>query len=190
MASARFEQLLAGTAVALALALTPYASSAFAASEARDHGRRAGAGERRPAAAEHQGPLPRPMPRCSRSPRTAPAETRGRASPRQPRPRPPIRCRQLTDGAKFTTAAVRPTPRSSISFATNWPPESSTASLAARRSARPIEAFYSSRDFAPLWIADGAISDRAQGRGGLSRAASMPTASIRANIRCRRSRPA
>ena len=34
MASARFEQLLAGTAVALALALTPYAGSAFAASEA------------------------------------------------------------------------------------------------------------------------------------------------------------
>src|SRR5215218_4349110 len=33
MASARFEQLLAGTAVALALALTPYAGSAFAASE-------------------------------------------------------------------------------------------------------------------------------------------------------------
>src|SRR6476661_502631 len=34
MASARFEQLLAGTAVALALALTPHADSAFAATEA------------------------------------------------------------------------------------------------------------------------------------------------------------
>src|ERR1700750_2849534 len=33
MANARFEQLLAGTAVALALALTPYASSAFAATD-------------------------------------------------------------------------------------------------------------------------------------------------------------
>src|SRR4051794_18749295 len=34
MASARFEQLLAGTAVALAPALTPYARSAFAAPQA------------------------------------------------------------------------------------------------------------------------------------------------------------
>src|SRR5947207_14987363 len=34
MASVRFEHLLAGTAIALALALTPYASSARAASDA------------------------------------------------------------------------------------------------------------------------------------------------------------
>jgi len=34
MARARFEHLLAGTAVALALSLTPYASGAFAATEA------------------------------------------------------------------------------------------------------------------------------------------------------------
>ena len=34
MRSARFEHLLAGTAIALALTLAPYAGSAFAASEA------------------------------------------------------------------------------------------------------------------------------------------------------------
>ena len=61
-----------------------------------------------------------------------------------------------------TPRRSRPRRRSSISFATNWRPENSTASSAARRSASTVEAFYASRDFAPLWIADGAITDRAK----------------------------
>jgi hypothetical protein len=58
--------------------------------------------------------------------------------------------------------------------------------LGGKKDAPAVESVLRSRDFAPLWIADGAMSERGKAAAAYL-PASMPTASIRANIRCRRS---
>ena len=142
MASARFEQLLAGTAVALALALTPYAGSAIAASEAE-----IAAAVPMPESAD----LPPPSIKDVIAPADAAMQPEAPAAA-APKPEAPVDAAAATPAAAETTNSTpaprptapsstprrsRPIRRSSISFATNWRPENSTASLAARRSASP-----------------------------------------------------
>ena len=144
-ASARFEHLLAGTAVALALALTPYASSAFAASEAAIT-----AAVPMPESADLPPPsikdiAPAEPPAVRRPPNAPqPAPARDRASPvRVP----------ASDGAKFTTAAAgdtahrrqasRPTDRRKIrphprrQEGARRPSKRSTRAATSRRSGSP-----------------------------------------------------
>src|SRR5258708_18321747 len=94
MASARLEHLLAGTAIALALALTPYASSARAASDAEIT-----AAVPMPESAD----LPPPSIRD-----IAPAEAAAPAPAATPAPTATDITHSMpaSDGAKFTTASV------------------------------------------------------------------------------------
>ncbi len=62
--------------------------------------------------------------------------------------------------------------------------------LGGKKERAPVEAFYSGREFAPLWVADGGDERARQERRRNSSPASMPTVSIPPIIRCRRSRPA
>src|SRR3954470_433212 len=91
MASARFEHLLAGTAIALALALTPYASSARAASDAEIT-----AAVPMPESADLPPPSIRdiaPAEAAAPAPAASPATDITHSMP-------------ASDGAKFTTASV------------------------------------------------------------------------------------
>ena len=164
------------------LALTPYASSAFAATERRDPAAVPMPRERRPAAAEHQGPCPgRPRQRAGdpRQPRRASPRRRDRdhqfgAGSRQ---------RQVHHGRgrrrRDRRQAARATGRRKI-----------------RPHPRRQEGARDDRSVLLRPRLRAALDRRRrhqrarQGRGRLSRAASTPTASIRPTIRCRRSRPA
>ena len=151
-ASARFEHLLAGTAIALALALTPYASSAFAASEAEIT-----AAVPMPESAD----LPPPSIKD-----IAPAEAAADAAPADSAAERPTATDitnsvPASDGAKFATASVGDTAiveklRDQLAAG------KFDRILGGKKERSTVEAFYSGRDFAPLWIADGAMSDRAK----------------------------
>ena len=175
MASARFEQLLAGTAVALALALTPYASSAFAAVRGGDCRRRADARERRPAAAEHQGRCPG---RCGDEARTPAAageprsgEARSRRAAETTNSVPRDRRRQVQHRVGPADTAIVDKLRDQLASG------KFDRILGGKKERVTVEAFYASRDFAPLWIADGAITERAKA-----------AAAYLARRRCRRPR--
>src|SRR5437762_9758586 len=143
MASVRFEHLLAGTAIALALALTPYASSARAASDAEIT-----AAVPMPESAD----LPPPSIRdIAPAEAAAPAPTATDITHSVP----------ASDGAKFTTASVGDTAiveklRDQLAAG------KFDRILAGKKDRSTVETFYASRDFTPLWIADGAMSDRAK----------------------------
>src|SRR3954466_10183736 len=94
MASVRFEHLLAGTAIALALALTPYASSALAASDAEIT-----AAVPMPESADLPPPSIKDL---------APAEAAAAAPAATPAPAATEITHSVpaSDGAKFTTASV------------------------------------------------------------------------------------
>ena len=92
MASVRFEHLLAGTAIALALALTPYANGALAASDAEIT-----AAVPMPESAD----LPPPSIRD-----IAPAQTAAPAATPAPATTDVTHSVPASDGAKFTTASV------------------------------------------------------------------------------------
>ena len=129
MASARFEHLLAGTAVAVALALTPYASNARAASDAEIT-----AAVPMPESADLPPPSIKDLAPSDLAIKSGtPADTV--ASKPVPAATETTNSLPASDGAKFTTAAAGDTAIVD-KLATNWPPESSTASSAARRSAR------------------------------------------------------
>jgi murein L,D-transpeptidase YcbB/YkuD len=143
MASVRFEHLLAGTAIALALALTPYGSSARAASDAE-----IAAAVPMPESAD----LPPPSVR-----EVAPAETAAPA----PAATEITRSAPASDGAKFTTASVGDTAiveklRDQLAAG------KFDRILGGKKERLIVETFYTGRDFAPLWIADGAMNDRAK----------------------------
>ncbi len=145
MASARFEHLLAGTAIAVALALTPYASSARAASDAEIT-----AAVPMPESAD----LPPPSIRD-----IAPAAAPAPAAPSAPAAT--THSVPASDGAKFTTASVGDTTiveklRDQLAAG------KFDRILGGKKERSTVETFYAARDFAPLWIADGAMSDRAK----------------------------
>src|SRR3954466_6349996 len=143
MASVRFEHLLAGTAIALALALTPYGSSARAASDAE-----IAAAVPMPESAD----LPPPSVR-----EVSPAETAAPA----PAATEITRSAPASDGAKFTTASVGDTTIVE-KLRDQLPAGRFDRILGGKKERSAVETFYASRDFAPLWIADGAMSDRAK----------------------------
>jgi murein L,D-transpeptidase YcbB/YkuD len=149
MASARLEHLLAGTAIALALALTPYASSARAASDAEIT-----AAVPMPESAD----LPPPS-----IADIAPAEAAAPAPTASPAPPATDITHSVpaSDGAKFTTASVGDTAiveklRDQLAAG------KFDRILGGKKDRSTVETFYAGRDFAPLWIADGAMSDRAK----------------------------
>jgi murein L,D-transpeptidase YcbB/YkuD len=153
MRSARFEQLLAGTAVALALALTPYASSAFAAAETPIT-----VAVPVPESADLPPPSIKDLAPSDLAIKSGtPADTV--ASKPVPAATETTNSVPASDGAKFTTAAAGDTAivdklRDQLAAG------KFDRILGGKKERSTIEAFYSSRDFAPLWIADGAISER------------------------------
>jgi len=167
MASARFEHLLAGTAIALALALTPYASSALAASDAEIT-----AAVPMPESADLPPPSVRdlaPAETAAPAPSVTPAPTPAPAAIAAPAPAvtPAPAATEIThsvpasDGAKFTTASVGDT-----SVVERLRDQLAAGKfdriLGGKKDRATVETFYATRDFAPLWIADGAMSDRAK----------------------------
>ena len=169
MASARFEQLLAGTAVALALALTPYAGSAFAASEAE-----IAAAVPVPESAD----LPPPSIKDVIAPADAAMQPETPAAA-APKPEAPVDAAAATpapaavettnstpttatDGVKFNTASVPAETALVDKLRDQLASGKFDRILGGKKERAAVEAFYTSRDFAPLWIADGAITDRAK----------------------------
>ncbi len=150
MRSARFEHLLAGTAIALALALTPYSPSAFAQSS--------------PAI-----PAAVPMPESADLPPPslkdiAPSDAAMKPEAAVPAAKPAAASETTasvpaSDSARFTTASAADTAiveklRDQLAAG------KFDRILGSKKERATVEAFYSSRDFAPLWIADGAMSER------------------------------
>ncbi len=151
MRSARFEPLLAGTAIALALALTSYTGSAFAQSAAT-----VTASVPMPESAD----LPPPSLKDITPPAPTPAAKPEVAAP-APAPAETTSSVPASTGAKFATASAADTAvveklRDQLAAG------KFDRILGGKRERATIEAFYSSRDFAPLWIADGATSERAK----------------------------
>ena len=145
MASARFEHLLAGTAIALALAVTPYASSALAASDAEIT-----AAVPMPESADLPPPSVRDIaPAAVAAPIATPAPTATDITHSVP----------ASDGAKFTTASVGDT-----AIVEKLRDQMAAGKfdriLGGKKDRATVETFYATRDFAPIWIADGAMSDR------------------------------
>ena len=164
MRSARFEHLLAGTAVALALALTPYASSAFAASEAEIT-----AAVPMPESADLPPPSIRdivPADTATSAPPLAAAPAPVAASPAAATPATAAiettSSVPATDGAKITTASVAADAAMVERLRDQLAAGKFDRILGGKKERAIVEAFYSSRDFAPLWIVDGAMSDRAK----------------------------
>lgn len=169
MASARFEQLLAGTAVALALALTPHADSAFAATEAeiatavpvpesadlpppsiKDIAAPADAAMK-PEALIAAAPKPEaPVDAAAATPAPAAAETTNSTPANS------------ADGAKFNTASVPVETAIVDKLRDQLASGKFDRILGGKKERVTVETFYASRDFAPLWIADGAMTDRAK----------------------------
>ena len=158
MASARFEHLLAGTAVALALALTPYTGGAFAASEPEMT-----AAVSVPESADLPPPSVRDIavaPARTEAPavQTPPVEAAATPAPAKAKAET-TNSVPVTDGTKFATASVGDT-----AVVDKLREQLATGKfdriLGGKKDRATIEAFYASRDFAPLWIADGVISER------------------------------
>ena len=194
MASARFEHLLAGTAVALALALTPYASSAFAASEAEIT-----AAVPMPESAD----LPPPSikdycpGRCRDAARNPPPPRRS------PRLRSSRRGSPTPAAAETTNSAPAPHRRRQVQHRLGLgrhrdrrQASRSTGRRKIRPHPRRQEGARHHRGVLRQPRLRAALDRRRRDRASAPRPrrpispASMPTASIRANIRCRRSRPA
>ena len=128
-------------------------------------------------------------------------QTPARRQRRRPQPRRPTRslrsrCRNAKPSTPKPTPAETAAPRrcraadpdaADRSICATPPPARSPHVPAARR-ARGVEAFYQSRNYAPLWIDGTARPTRAQGGDRAPRRRSTPMASIRPIIRCRHSK--
>jgi murein L,D-transpeptidase YcbB/YkuD len=169
MASARFEQLLAGTAVALALALPPYAGSAFAASEAEVL-----ATVPVPESAD----LPPPSIKDMAAPNDAAMKPEAPAAAK-PVPEASVEAAAVTpapaaaettnstpvtapDGGKFNTASVSAEAAVVDKLRDQLASGKFDRILGGKKERATVEAFYASRDYTPLWIADGAMTERAK----------------------------
>jgi len=130
MGHARFDHLLAGTALAAALALTA------------SGGALAQSGKTQTAAA----------PAATSSDATPSKDTNAKAAAANSEPFGPV------TGAKTSAADSAVAEKLKEQIATG----KFDRFFGGKKERSPIESFYSSRDFAPLWIADGAMSDRAK----------------------------
>jgi murein L,D-transpeptidase YcbB/YkuD len=144
MPKARFERLLAGTAVALSMALTCYADRAFAQSEAA-----IAAAVPVPESADLPPPTVKDI-----SPLPAQSATK---------PATPEVTSSVPAAAGGQTVA-RPLADSAIVDKLRELLASGRADrlFGSRKERTDVEAFYASREFAPLWIADGARNERAK----------------------------
>ena len=138
----------------LALALTPYASSAFAASETEIT-----AAVPMPESAD----LPPPSIKDIAPADAAAMKPAASADTAAPKPAAAEVTSSVpaADGAKFATASVGDTAiveklRDQLAAG------KFDRILGGKKERSTVEAFYSGRDFAPLWIADGAMSERAK----------------------------
>jgi len=146
MRLARFDHLLAGTAtaVALALAFTSATGSAFAQST-------------QTAATQSAAPANAP----AKTAETKPADTA------QPAPAP-----SAAETTSSVPAAVETVKVSADEAALTEKLREQFAAgkfdriLGGKKDRTPIEAFYQSREFAPLWISGGALSERAKAAAG------------------------
>jgi L,D-transpeptidase YcbB len=145
MRHAGFDRLLMGTALVTALALTAYSSDASA-----QRARATAAATPAPAASAD---LPSPSVKdiTADKPADKPAQTANAAS-------------DLTSSVSGATSAKTTSADSAIADKLR---EQIAAGkfdriLGGRKDRAPVEAFYSTREFAPLWIADGAMSERAK----------------------------
>jgi len=141
MSHSRFEHLLAGTALVAALALTAYAGSASAEGRARSAAVPAAATTGAPPAANDF---------TADKPTDAAAKTANAGE-----------VTNTVSGAGSTKTA------SADSAIADKLREQMAAGkfdriLGGKKDRTPVESFYSSREFAPLWIADGGMSDRAK----------------------------
>jgi murein L,D-transpeptidase YcbB/YkuD len=215
MRSARFEHLLAGTAIALTLALSPYSNIAFAESETTVAPPQAiepvqpAAAEVTPAKPEPESLAPAaPLAAAVQPPDTAappvaaaksefesltpaaPAATAAQpqdtvalptAAKSEPEPLQPQPAAVTAEPAAATAKAPAP---SEITASVPESPTYSTASVAdtalveklrdqlasgkfdrilgGKRERSAVEQFYAGREFAPLWIVDGALGERAK----------------------------
>ncbi|HWL31354.1 MAG TPA: L,D-transpeptidase family protein [Xanthobacteraceae bacterium] len=194
MRSARFNDLLAGTAVAFALALGPAGvGTALAAAEpapattasvpenaaapaaAKDDAAPAAA---TPATESQSKPEP-----AATAPATTPAAAKPAAAtqpePTQPEPIQPAATAAQPAATTPAAAASEPAQPAAAAAATPATPPSADAALADRirdqfqtgkfdrilggkKERAAVEAFYAARQFAPLWVTDGAMNARAK----------------------------
>ena len=142
MHSARFDHLLAGTAIALALVLTNYSGSAFAQSEA---------------AISAAVPMPDsadlPPPTASD---ISPAGTKSSPAANDVTSTTPASASVKTTALSVADTAIVEKLRDLLSAG------KFDRILGGKKERSPVEAFYASRDFAPLWIANGVMSERAK----------------------------
>ena len=142
MHSARFDHLLAGTAIALALVLTNYSGSAFAQSEA---------------AISAAVPMPDsadlPPPTASD---ISPVTTKSAPAAKDVTSSTPADASVKATALSVADTAIVEKLRELLSAG------KFDRILGGRKERAPVEAFYASRDFAPLWIANGAMSERAK----------------------------
>jgi murein L,D-transpeptidase YcbB/YkuD len=143
---------LAGTAVALALALSPYASGAFAATEAELSAAvpTPVSADLPPPGASDISPAPSaaaPVDDISQAAKTAaPASEATSSVPAQASPK--ASALSVADGAIVDKLREQLAAGKYDRF------------LGGKRERQAVEAFYASREFAPLWITDGAINER------------------------------
>jgi murein L,D-transpeptidase YcbB/YkuD len=173
MSGARFEHLLTGTAIALALALTSYSGNAFAQSEK---------------AISAAVPMPEsanvPPPTASD---IAPAPAAASKTEAKPETKP---AGEVTSSVPAETATKTVAADAVLveKLRDNLSSGKFDRILGGKKERTEIAAFYATRDYAPLWIADGALSERAKaavaylsgvGADGLD-PADYPTPSIKA----------
>ncbi len=165
MRSVRFEHLLAGTAIALALALTSYADSAFAQSEAPIT-----VAVPMPESADLPPPSLKDIAPADITAKPEAAPAKPEAAPAKPEvaaPAPAQKPAESTSsapastGSTFTTASVADTAIVE-KFRDQLAAGKFDRILGGKKERATVQAFYSSRDFAPLWIADGRLSERAK----------------------------
>jgi murein L,D-transpeptidase YcbB/YkuD len=149
MQGARFDHLLAGTAVALTIVLASHPNTALAMSEAE-----ISAAVPSPAAADLPPPTAKDISPAATGPSaTAPAAQTGTGSPAAP-----------ATGKAMTLSPA------DTALAEKLREQLTTGKfdriLGGKRERGAIEAFYASREFAPLWISDGGLNARAKATAG------------------------
>ena len=159
MARRRFESLLAGTAITLALALTPYIGSSFAASEEE-----ISAAVPMPESADLPPPGAKDLTVQKETP--APAAARVEAPANSAAAMAAPKATESTSTAPVTTGtklAVAPAGDTAVvdRFRDQLSGGKYDRVLGGKKERSTVEAFYAARDFAPLWIVDGVMSDRA-----------------------------
>jgi L,D-transpeptidase YcbB len=178
MRSARFEHLLAGTAIVLALALSPYSGSACAESDEA-----ISAAVPMPESADVPPPTAADVaPAATAKPEADTAAPSMTAAKPEPEALTPQSAATAPEPTPTTTAVAPPSAASEITSSMPGSPQYSTAAatdstlveklrdqlasgkfdrlLGGKKERSAVEQFYAGRDFAPLWITNGALNER------------------------------